>query len=1036
MAGQSFNPESFDSDFDNSNLGIAVHAMDMNAPHLRIIEQPKQYGFRFRYECEGKSHGGIPGMSNERGKKTYPSCEIVNYKGLARIVVSLVTNEEMPRPHAHSLVGKHCTNGICSVQVGASDMTASFPNLGILHITKKNVIPILKKRMFDYQETSKNLWGQSNDQLTDPIAEQRAKELAKDMDLASVRLCFQAFLPDSNGHFTQPLPPVISVAIYDSKAPNATTLKICRMDRTSGSAEGGDEVYMLCDKVQKDDIQVRFFETTTDKNVHWEGFADFGPTDVHRQYAIVFKTPRYKTGEITKPVHVHLQLMRRSTKEKSEPKPFCYFPRPFDKDEINKKRQKLLPHFSAHFGPMGQRFPSGGGGSGGGTSGDGGAFQYGHSGNVQQSYSFNQSSVTMKTTANSPMQTHTANGQIQARTTNSPMQGQLATVNGAGIHDRQPSPFNPSSQTVYQPNLPNISASQMQHQPNHIIQAQNLQPVQQNYTFPQSMQQQPQQQQQQQQQPQVPMHFQGFIPRAASPKEIDTSKLISRGPKPATSEGAMLISRGLKKPSNSSGMDMDSGDSDIETDSAPDAESDRLFALAKNTSRALYDYSITGDVKMMLAVQRHLMAVQDDFGDTCLHMSIIHQEYEVTKSLLTIIASMPNQDIINMPNDLRQTPLHLAVITNRPKTVELLMDKGADPDIVDQHGNTALHLAVQHSSINSVYALLHDSKQPATSARKQPDVNTVNNDGYAPIHLACKNGSLKSLKALCHAHCNIDIQDGTSGYTPLHFAVENQDFGILGYLLLDTNANVHEVTFNGNTPLHLAAGRNLVAVAALLLASHADPLKENYDTYIDSSDSSDDEDEEGSKRSAMDISDDDICGKTPLDLASTDEMRRLLNGEPYIKSPSNKSAEFEFKLGLELSDTYDSFKIDSSMTSLCDPITLDKLARLLDQNETWADVANRVGLGNIISWLKQAGSPTRDLLYHFERIDGTMEELKQTLTVMGRTDAVEIIDDRSLTFVGSSLRPSVKDSRLDSVKDSGISEDLVETLRSMSVKAN
>ncbi|XP_071954464.1 nuclear factor NF-kappa-B p105 subunit-like [Antedon mediterranea] len=1026
----------FDPGYDPS---LNVH-MDMNAPQLRIIEQPKQYGFRFRYECEGKSHGGIPGISSERGKKTYPSTEIVNYKGVARIVVSLVTNEEMPRPHAHSLVGKHCTNGICSVQVGPTDMTASFPNLGILHITKKNVIPILKKRMFDYQETSKNLWGQSSDQLTDSVAEQRAKDLAKDMDLASVRLCFQAFLPDNNGHFTQPLPPVISVPIYDSKAPNATTLKICRMDRTSGSAEGGDEVYMLCDKVQKDDIQVRFFETSTDENTQsWEGFADFGPTDVHRQYAIVFKTPKYKNGDILKPVHVHIQLMRRSTKEKSEPKPFCYFPRPFDKDEINKKRQKILPHFTQHFGPMGQRFQGGGGagGGGGGSDGLGGGggglnFQFGHSGNVRH---------MVYEAANSPMDVQ---------------------INGVAMQERQPSPFN-QSENMYQHNLPTIPTTQMQQQGRIIatptLPGFNMQPV-----LPQQQQQQQQQQQRQQQhrqrqpqnQPQNAMQFPNFIARAASPDDPDI-KLIHRGPKPSNGEVTKLVSRGLNKPSN---MDTsDSGDSDLETDSSPPEHepipisskmvisaserlvkpyshcavqtdyTDNLLLLAENTSRALYDYAITGDVKMILAVQRHLLAVQDDFGDTCLHMSIIHQEYEVTKAILAIIVQLPNQDIIDMPNDLQQTPLHLAVITNKPNTVELLMSNGADPNIADQHGNTPLHLSIQYGNIASVNALLQNS---ISSATLQADVNMLNHKGFAPIHIACRNGDLKSVKALCRAQCNIDIQDGTSGYTALHFAVEKQDFGILGYLLLDTNANVHEATFNGNTALHLATGRNLVAVAALLLASHADPLKENYDTYIDSSDSSDDENDEDPN---MDISDDGVCGKTSLDLASTEEMRQLLNGEPFIKGPSTTDIMSEFMLGSEFTGTCDSFKIDSSTTSFCDPITLDKLARLLDQNDSWVEVAKRVELGDIVNYLRKANSPTLDLLYHFEKIDGTLEELKNTLSMMGRTDAVDIIHERSLTYSASQLKPLSKD-YLDSLKDSGISEELLESLRRTTIDSN
>lgn len=42
-------------------------------------------------------------------------------------------------------------------------------------------------------------------------------------------------------------------------------------------------MYLLCDKVQKDDIEVRFFEVNSKGDLTWDRSADFGPTDVHRQ---------------------------------------------------------------------------------------------------------------------------------------------------------------------------------------------------------------------------------------------------------------------------------------------------------------------------------------------------------------------------------------------------------------------------------------------------------------------------------------------------------------------------------------------------------------------------------------------------------------------------------------------------------------------------------------------------------------------------------------------------------------------------------
>lgn len=51
--------------------------------------------------------------------------QICNYEGPAKIEVDLVTHSDPPRAHAHSLVGKQCSElGVCAVSVGPKDMTA------------------------------------------------------------------------------------------------------------------------------------------------------------------------------------------------------------------------------------------------------------------------------------------------------------------------------------------------------------------------------------------------------------------------------------------------------------------------------------------------------------------------------------------------------------------------------------------------------------------------------------------------------------------------------------------------------------------------------------------------------------------------------------------------------------------------------------------------------------------------------------------------------------------------------------------------
>nr|XP_045002471.1 nuclear factor NF-kappa-B p100 subunit isoform X1 [Jaculus jaculus]XP_045002481.1 nuclear factor NF-kappa-B p100 subunit isoform X1 [Jaculus jaculus] len=337
-----------------------------DGPYLVIVEQPKQRGFRFRYGCEGPSHGGLPGASSEKGRKTYPTVKICNYEGPAKIEVDLVTHSDPPRAHAHSLVGKQCSElGVCAVSVGPKDMTAQFNNLGVLHVTKKNMMEIMIQKL-QRQRLRSRPHGLTEAERRE--LEQEAKELKKVMDLSIVRLRFSAFLRASDGSFSLPLKPVISQPIHDSKSPGASNLKISRMDKTAGSVRGGDEVYLLCDKVQKDDIEVRFYE---DDENGWQAFGDFSPTDVHKQYAIVFRTPPYHKMKIERPVTVFLQLKRKRGGDVSDSKQFTYYPLVEDKEEVQRKRRKALPTFSQHFGG-GSHMGGGSGGSAGGYGGGGG----------------------------------------------------------------------------------------------------------------------------------------------------------------------------------------------------------------------------------------------------------------------------------------------------------------------------------------------------------------------------------------------------------------------------------------------------------------------------------------------------------------------------------------------------------------------------------------------------------------------------------------------------------------------------------------
>ncbi|XP_044304455.1 transcription factor p65 isoform X2 [Varanus komodoensis] len=294
-----------------------------STPFVEIIEQPKQRGMRFRYQCEGRLAGSIPGERSTDTTKTHPTIKVHNYMGPGKIRISLVTKESPHRPHPHDLVGKDCKEGFYEAELSPERSIHSFQNLGIQCVRKRDLDKAVAKRI----ETC-------NNPFKVPV-----EELKGDYDLNAVRLCFQVWIRSAGSGCLAALPLVISQPIYDNRAPNTAELKICRVNRNSGSCLGGDEIFLLCDKVQKEDIEVRFFKDA------WEAKGSFSQADVHRQVAIVFKTPPYMDQALREPVTVQMQLRRPSDKEVSGPMEFRYLPDEGDFHRIEEKRKRTLGTF-------------------------------------------------------------------------------------------------------------------------------------------------------------------------------------------------------------------------------------------------------------------------------------------------------------------------------------------------------------------------------------------------------------------------------------------------------------------------------------------------------------------------------------------------------------------------------------------------------------------------------------------------------------------------------------------------------------------
>lgn len=305
----------------------------MIRPHVEIVEHPASKALRFRYECEGRSAGSIPGANSTPENKTFPTIRINGYHGHGVVVVSCVTKDYPHRPHPHSLVGKDtCNQGVCRMEFKPDNPVVSFVNLGIQCVKKKDIYEALQLR----EEIRVDPFRTGFDH----------KRQLTSIDLNAVRLCFQVFTEGREGKINVPLQPVVSEPIYDKKA--MSDLLICKMSHHSATVDGGTEMVLLCEKVAKDNIQVRFFEKRDGCEV-WEGLGDFKSIHVHKQVAIAFRTPSYRHRQIVEPVQVYVQLRRPTDGVTSEPWPFQLLPSDaLDHDSLRRKRRKFEDNPRAH----------------------------------------------------------------------------------------------------------------------------------------------------------------------------------------------------------------------------------------------------------------------------------------------------------------------------------------------------------------------------------------------------------------------------------------------------------------------------------------------------------------------------------------------------------------------------------------------------------------------------------------------------------------------------------------------------------------
>ena len=201
--------------------------------------------------------------------------------------------------------------------------------------------------------------------------------------------------------------------------------------------------------------------------------------------------------------------------------------------------------------------------------------------------------------------------------------------------------------------------------------------------------------------------------------------------------------------------------------------------------------------------------------NSALHLATFNDHVDIVKMLLEHGANR------NLLDSLGRTPLHTSV--EKPggcRCLKLLLGHKVDLNLRDKDGLTVWHIASESGNLTALRILWdfaeHDHLQLHSKAI----------DGRSLLHCAAQSSSKDTLIFLME-RCNRGIVYDTTleGFTALHYAVKCDSLEAVQYLI-DQDLDVHAMTNNGSNVLHCAVDKDsktVYEVVELLVKRGIDP---------------------------------------------------------------------------------------------------------------------------------------------------------------------------------------------------------------------
>ena len=143
-------------------------------------------------------------------------------------------------------------------------------------------------------------------------------------------------------------------------------------------------------------------------------------------------------------------------------------------------------------------------------------------------------------------------------------------------------------------------------------------------------------------------------------------------------------------------------------------------------------------VQHLISYNPELMLCKDSEGRTPLHTACLHGQTEVVNIHIQNFKKVTEINLFEVIDANGNTPLHLACVAENNAVVQLLVDNGTNITAVNIKGETSLHTAAQHKSVEIIKLLLNKGDNTL--------IELKDHCGCTPLHHAAENNQSEIIK--------------------------------------------------------------------------------------------------------------------------------------------------------------------------------------------------------------------------------------------------------------------------------------------------